>query len=129
MGRSVRTHYPTTFFHHGSGGHRSRLILIDDGFGRPPAAGGGHRPQKLQGKKIQFRPLNLGRASCTYVQCFRPTQGRVFTDDELDEYVEREFGVGKAEGERRMAALREWAAANAKEVGPHDDRYLVMFLR
>ena len=56
-------------------------------------------------------------------------QGRVFTDDELDEYVEREFGVGKAEAERRTAALREWAAANAKEVGPHDDRYLVMFLR
>ena len=56
-------------------------------------------------------------------------QGRVFTEDELDEYVEREFGVGRAEAERRTAALREWAAANAKEVGPHDDRYLVMFLR
>ena len=57
VGRSIRTlHTDTlsddlsqrTFLDHGSGGHSS---LIDDSLGRPPAAGRGHRPQKLQGRE------------------------------------------------------------------------------
>ena len=56
-------------------------------------------------------------------------QGRIFTDEELDEYVEREFGVSKSEAEGRFEELKEWAAANGKDVGPYDDKYLVMFLR
>ena len=52
-----------------------------------------------------------------------------FTDEELDEYIEKEFGVDKAEADRRFEQFKEWAAANSKDVGPHDDRYLIMFLR
>ena len=43
--------------------------------------------------------------------------------------MEKEFGVAKAEADRRFEDLKEWAAANSKDVGPYDDRYLVMFLR
>jgi hypothetical protein len=56
--------------------------------------------------------------------------GRVWTDAELDAYVETEFGVTKEEGVRLFDELKEWALMNPEIEGkPCDDKYLLMYLR
>ncbi len=53
--------------------------------------------------------------------------GRVWTDDELDAYVEREFGVDKQMAERMFNEIRGWADDNLPVDA--DDDFVHKFLR
>ena len=53
---------------------------------------------------------------------------RVWTDDELDDYVLREYGVDKEDEGRRFQELWEWAGENV-EKGRYDTEFILMYLR
>jgi hypothetical protein len=56
--------------------------------------------------------------------------GRIWTDEELDAYVEREYGITKEDEERLFKELKEWALEKPELQGlPCDDKMLIMFLR
>ena len=53
---------------------------------------------------------------------------RVWTDDELDDYVLREYGVDKEDEDRLFRELWEWAGKNV-ERGRFDRDFIMMYLR